>query len=187
MGQRQRRSEHSRPKAKKIGAVMSKARKDPQKRKLREKAVRQRVLERREEIRAERKAMREELIKDIEMQQLEHGKVQQLLPGNPDAAERKLAEREQKVVSKLKKNLEILKELETEYNREQASRKTVNEQLEAEGFKTIKDKMDALQKKLHQYATENLDPSSVEGLPEPNSDVKQEISDNIENDVVKQS
>lgn len=166
---------------------MSKARKDPQKRKLREKAVRQKVLARRDEIRAERKAMREEVIKDLEMQQLEHGKVQQLLPGNPEAAERKLVEREQKVVSKLKKNLEILKELEAEYDREQSSRKTVNEQLEAEGFKTIKDKMDALQKKLHQYASENPDPSIVDGLPEQQEDVQPEKTDIIENDIVKQT
>lgn len=166
---------------------MSKARNNPQKRKLRQKAVRQKVLARRVEIRAERKAMREEMLKDQQMQELEHGKVQQLLPGNVDAAERKLAEREKKVVDKLKKNLEVLKQLESEYDKEQASRKSVNEQLESEGFSTIKEKMDALQKKLHQYALENADPSHVEGLPEGAPDVSDKPVDNIETDVLKQS
>lgn len=143
---------------------MSKARNNPHKRKLRQQEVRKRVLERREEIRAERKKLHEELVKERSMHELEHGKIPELLPGNSELAERRLAEREQRNIDKLKKNLEVLKQLEEEYDREQSSRQGVNSQLESEGFKTIKEKMDALQQKLHKYALENADPSAIEGM-----------------------
>jgi hypothetical protein len=145
---------------------MSKARNNPHKRKLRQKEVRKRVLERREEIRAERKKLHEELVKERSMHELEHGKIPELLPGNSELAEKRLAEREQKNIDKLRKNLEVLKQLEEEYDREQSSRQGVNSQLESEGFKTIKEKMDALQQKLHKYALENADPSAIDGMQE---------------------
>ena len=43
--------------------------------------------------------------------------------------------------------MEILRNLEQEYEREQASRKEINDRLESEGYMTMKDKMDALHEK----------------------------------------
>jgi hypothetical protein len=145
---------------------MSKSRKDPQKRKARQEAVRKRVLERRDEIRTERKKIREEFEKEKLMHELEHGKPTQLLPGNPTLAEKRIMEREMMAVNKIKKNLEVLKGLEEEYDREQASRKHLNSELESEGFTTIKEKMDALQQKLQKFVQENTDPSQIDGMPE---------------------
>ena len=48
---------------------------------------------------------------------------------------------------KLKKNLEILRELEQQYEQEQAVRKNLNDKLESEGYLTMKEKMDALHEK----------------------------------------
>ena len=78
---------------------------------------------------------------------LEHGHTPPALPGNPELAEQKKAERDQKIAEKLKKNLEILKDLEAEYEKEQSSRKQINEKLESEGFMSMKEKMDALHEK----------------------------------------
>jgi len=126
---------------------MSLSRKDIEKRKQREIAVRKKVLERREEIRKERKEVESERRKEREMYLLEHGHTPPALPGNPELAEQKKAERDQKIAEKLKKNLEILKDLEAEYEKEQSSRKQINEKLESEGFMSMKEKMDALHEK----------------------------------------
>lgn len=126
---------------------MSLSRKDIEKRKQREIAVRKKVLERREEIRKERKEIEKERQKERDMFLLEHGHTPSALPGNPELAEQKKAEREKKVAEKLKRNLAILKSLEAEYEKEQAARKDVNAKLESEGFMTMKEKMDALHEK----------------------------------------
>jgi hypothetical protein len=126
---------------------MSLSRKEIEKRKQREVAVRKKVLERREEIRKERKEVESERKKERDMYLLEHGHTAAALPGNPELAEQKKAEREKKVAEKLKRNLAILKSLEAEYEKEQSTRKDVNNKLEAEGFKTMKEKMDALHEK----------------------------------------
>lgn len=126
---------------------MSLSRKDIQKRKQREKNVRKKVLERRDEIRKERKLVEEERNKEREMFLLEHGHTKAALPGNPELAEIKKAEREKKVSEKLKRNLAILKNLEQEYENEQAIRSKLNNQLEDEGYMSMKEKMDALHAK----------------------------------------
>ena len=126
---------------------MSLSRKDIEKRKQREIAVRKKVLERREEIRKERKEVENERKKEREMYLLEHGHTPSALPGNPELAEQKKIEREKKIAEKLKKNLAILKDLEAEYEKEQSSRKQLNEKLESEGFMSMKEKMDALHEK----------------------------------------
>lgn len=46
--------------------------------------------------------------------------------------------------AKILHNIEILKALEDEYEKEQDGRKAINDQLEAEGFTTLQDKLDAL-------------------------------------------
>ena len=126
---------------------MSLSRKQIQKRKEREKNVRKKVLERREELRKERKLVDQERQKEREMYLLEHGHTPAALPGNPELAETARVERDKKVSEKLKRNLAILKDLESEYEREQATRKQLNENLEDEGYLTMKEKMDALHEK----------------------------------------
>ena len=126
---------------------MSLSRKEIQKRKQREVAVRKKVLEQRSELRSERKKVEEEKRKEFELWKLEHGTTPAALPGNPELAAIKQAEREQKVADKLKKNLEILRDLERQYEQEQAARNNINEQLESEGYLTMKEKMDALHEK----------------------------------------
>jgi hypothetical protein len=126
---------------------MSLSKKKLQKRKQREKEVRKKVLARREELRVERKELEKERQREREMWLLEHGKPQPAVSGNPEIAAKKLADRAQNAAEKLQHNLEILKALEAEYEKEQASRTELNEKLEAEGYKTMKEKMAAMHEK----------------------------------------
>jgi hypothetical protein len=113
---------------------MSLSRKEIQKRKERQESVRKKLAEQRTEIRKERKLVEEERNREREMWKLEYGKTPP-------------AERDRKISEKLNHNLEILRSLEQEYEREQSSRKNINDNLEAEGYMTMKDKMDALHEK----------------------------------------
>jgi hypothetical protein len=146
---------------------MSLSRKQIEKRKVREESVRKKVLEQREEIRRERKLVENERSKEREMHKIEYGYTPPALPGNAELAKIRQAEREKKISEKLKHNLEILKNLEQEYENEQSSRKNINDKLESEGYKTMKEKMDALHEKalsmkkvaddLAEAASENFD------------------------------
>jgi hypothetical protein len=126
---------------------MSLSRKEIEKRKAREKAVRKKVLAQRDQLRMERKLVEEERQREYEMWKLEHGATKPALPGNPEAAAKAELERARVIAEKLQKNLEILKALEAEYDREQAVRTELNEKLEDEGYKTMKEKMAALHEK----------------------------------------
>lgn len=126
---------------------MSLSRKEIEKRKAREKAVRKKVLAQRDELRKERKLVEDERRREYEMWKLEHGAAKPALPGNPEAAAKAEAERAKVVADKLQKNLEILKALESEFDREQSIRKELNEKLEGEGYTTMKEKMAALHEK----------------------------------------
>lgn len=150
---------------------MSLSRKDIQKRKEREKSVRKKVLERREELRKERKLVEEERKKEREMYLLEHGHTPAALPGNPELAEERKAEREKKVSEKLKRNLAILKNLEQEYEREQAARTNLNNKLEDEGYLSMKEKMDALHAKAlkMQKVADDLDEAAGKSVKEEDS------------------
>lgn len=57
------------------------------------------------------------------------------------------------IMEQLKHNLKILEALEEEYDREKNQRAALNEDLESKGLKTIKEKMDYLEK----HAIENLE------------------------------
>lgn len=56
------------------------------------------------------------------------------------------AEKE-RVMERLRQNAEILKALEAEYERDQESRKAINDNLEAEGHNTLQEKFNALESK----------------------------------------
>ena len=72
------------------------------------------------------------------------------------------------IQEKIDRNLKILEALEEEYDHEQLQKKKMNEDLEKEGFKTIKEKMDAL----HQKALE------IEGKAEEYNNAQKEYSEN---------
>lgn len=62
--------------------------------------------------------------------------------------------RNEQILSKLEKNAEILKALEDEYLSEMNQKKLINERLEAEGHHTLKDKLNALDKKVQDSMTQ---------------------------------
>lgn len=122
---------------------MSKQQQKEQKKKNRERAAKQKVLQRREELRKTRKEAREQELAEKEAHEVVHGKMMPHVnvPGEREAAKAAI------VAEKLKKNLEILQALEDEYEEEQKKRGEMNAHLEAEGHKTMREKMDALHKK----------------------------------------
>lgn len=61
----------------------------------------------------------------------------------------------EKVLSKLEKNAELLKFLESEYERELNNKKIINEKLESEGHVTLEEKMSALEKKIKENMSES--------------------------------
>ena len=126
---------------------MSKERQKMQKKKLREKEVRKKVLEQREELRKERKLMKAEEKKERDLYILEHGKLPPALPGNPALAAIAEAQRSQKAADKIAKNLELLKKLQEEFEQEQSTRERLNQNLENEGHISLKEKMEALAEK----------------------------------------
>ena len=65
-------------------------------------------------------------------------------PRNPEEAEA-MRLHDEEIHKKIEHNLEILKALEEEYHREQAMRKQVNDQLEAQGHLTPEAKFNAIQ------------------------------------------
>lgn len=64
---------------------------------------------------------------------------------------------------KIRQNMEILKALEEEYNRDMEHKKAINESLESEGHMTLKEKFNAMESKAREAeglpTKENLDPA----------------------------
>lgn len=120
----------------------SRQQKIAQKKKNREKIAKQRVLRRREQMRAIRK-------EDAAKERLERELSPKLMPIVNDPLVREMREKSRidSAKAQIEKNLELLKALEEEYDKEQALRQQVNEDLEAEGHMSMKDKLDALHKK----------------------------------------
>jgi len=116
------------------------------KKKERERIAHARVVRRREALRAQRKAQYEEDLKEKEAHEIVHGKPMPIIK-DPAVLAQRAAAQAKAVSDKLKKNLEILEALEKEYEVEQAARVEMNEKLESEGHKTMRDKMDALHQK----------------------------------------
>jgi hypothetical protein len=111
-----------------------------------ERVAKARVLVRREALRKERKAEKEEHRKFEEVQEIMHGKILPII-NNPAIVAQREAVHARAVSDKLKQNLEILEALEREYEAEQFARVEMNDKLESEGHKTMREKMDALHQK----------------------------------------
>ena len=116
------------------------------KKKDRERESKAKVFARREKLRAERKLYEEGQRREAEAHDIVHGRQMPII-NDPEVAAKREAFRAAAVVDKLKNNLEVLEALEREYEAEQAARAEVNEKLESEGHKTMREKMDALHKK----------------------------------------
>lgn len=113
------------------------------KKKEREKLVRKKLLKQREELRSERAEQRAKELKFEEEYELLNGKTQPFLK-NPEAIAAREARKKVSVEKRLQNNLAILEALEKKFDEEQQRRKDLNEKLEAEGHKTVKEKLDAL-------------------------------------------
>ena len=91
-------------------------------------------------------------------------------------------EYDEQIMAQLQRNIEILEALEQEYLKEQADKKALNEQLEAEGHHTLGDKMEALNIKTRIWAEQNPEvqqpgaTSIVEVVQEAHDDPLQQIS-----------
>lgn len=116
------------------------------KKKNHERVAKARVLVRRESLRKERKAIQLEQRKEEEAKIIIHGKSTPII-NDPEAVAQREASRARAVSEKLKQNLGILEALEKEYEAEQAARAEMNDKLETEGHRTMREKMDALHQK----------------------------------------
>lgn len=119
------------------------------KNKLRKEIAKKRVLARRE-------VLRKQASEDLKSARLQKKFRERVDPIVKDEEKRKAMEqaKNEKILSKLEKNAEILKALENEYLSEKDQKKQVNDKLELEGHVTLKEKMDALDKKIRENMTE---------------------------------
>lgn len=144
------------------------------KKKDRERIVKTRILSRREILRKERRVEQEKQNSFEEAQAVIHGKTKPIIK-NPVVAAQREADRARLVADKLKKNLEILEALEREYDAEQSARAEMNDKLESEGHKTMREKMDAL----HQKALVMTGKAEALAEAEEEYAVQQTIKENV--------
>jgi len=121
------------------------------KKKKREEIARSRVLKRRESLRKQRKQAMEEKQKETLAEENAFGKIKPFVKNDASVLNETITQskedRQEEIKAKLEHNLKILEALEEEYDKESEARKELNQKLENEGYKTIKEKMDALHKK----------------------------------------
>ena len=129
---------------------MRREQKIAKKRKDRQKESREKVLRRRAAMRAER---REEARKDM-LERSVSPKQKPIL--NPKTEQ----SRQEQIKKQLLKNQEILKALESAYEKEMADRKKINSDLEAQGHTTLQDKLTAMQKQAVDENPNLSDPKS---------------------------
>lgn len=121
---------------------MSKKQKE-KKKKQREQKSKSRVL-------AKRKILRQQLSDEKKKSRLDKKFRSKIKPIIKDPEKRKIMENiiNEKILSKLEKNAEILRQLEQSYLNEIEHKKALNQQLESEGHSTIEQKLSALENKI---------------------------------------
>lgn len=124
--------------------MTSKEQRKLQKRKLREKETRQQLLIRREKLRAPAREAREDMLREKRIKKLQ----KDLQHFDQVMQERELAVASDNTLSQLEKNIEILKMLEAEHNREMTQKAALNQELEEKGYFTLEEKMKAAQELL---------------------------------------
>lgn len=120
--------------------MASKTQRKLQKRKEREKEAHQKVLARREVLRASVREERDEVRKEKRIKKLQ----KDLERFDQIMSDRELGAVSEDTISQLERNVEILKKLEDEYNREMLQKQEINEELEKQGYLTLEEKMEAL-------------------------------------------
>lgn len=120
------------------------------KKKKREEIAKKRVL-------ARRNSLRKQSSEEKKAARLDKKFRQKAQPIIKDENKRKIMEdlRNEKILSKLEQNAEILKALEAQYQEEINSKKNINQELESEGCATLKEKLDLLDKKAQENMTES--------------------------------
>ena len=133
---------------------MSSKKQKERKKKKREQIAKSRVLKRREFFRKQRKQAMEERQKEVLAEENAFGKMKPFIKNDASVLNDTVnqlkqndQEKQEEIRLKLEHNLRILEALEEEYDKESEARKELNQKLENEGYKTIKEKMDALHKK----------------------------------------
>jgi hypothetical protein len=124
---------------------MSNQKLNEKKKKAREKAVKEKVSRRRLAIREDQKKIEQDRLRDQQIDELANGK--QKPYRKPQNAPENTSAKDAKIIAQLERNMKLLEALEKEQLEEEASREAVNDQLEAEGHLTMKQKMDALHQK----------------------------------------
>ena len=134
---------------------MSKKQKE-RKKKQREEKAKKRVLARRKTIRKQSGEEKQASMLDKKF------RVKQK-PFIKDQLKREIMEKmnNEKILSKLEKNAQILKILESQYEKELANKKAINQALESEGHITLEEKMSALEKAVKENMTESQKISGV--------------------------
>lgn len=147
---------------------MNKERKKLQKKKAREAKAKAKVLARRERLR--KKAKLEKMAARIEKQSQPKG-----VPYRKDQDE----EYKQKIAEQnLEHNIQVLQALEEEYLEEQKSKEDLNRELEAEGYESIEEKLNALHKQAIEAAEKAGQKVDAQGVPL--QDVKEFTEQNSE-------
>lgn len=135
--------------------MVSQQRRREKKKKARAADAKAKVLRRREQSR--KAAKLERMAKKIEKDSQP-----KLVPYKKDQDEEYQA---QKAKENLEHNIEILRALEEQYKEEMASKQSLNEDLEAEGYDSLEEKMNALHKQAIEIAEKHeKDPSEIERL-----------------------
>lgn len=116
-----------------------------EKQKKREKETKKQLTKRRDKIRSEAKARRE-------LERLDRETQPKMQPYRKKVTT--IPQTEEEIMAQVEHNLKILEALEEEYKEALRDREAVNEELEAEGFKTIQEKLDYLNKQAETGAKE---------------------------------
>lgn len=122
--------------------MTSKEQRRLQKRKDREKEVSKNLLLKREKLRATTREAKDEFLRVKRLKKI-HKELERF---DQIMDERQLLEADDKTLSQLEKNIEILKALEAEHERDAAQKEQINAMLEAEGYLTLEEKMEAARK-----------------------------------------
>lgn len=130
---------------------MSSKKQKERKKKKREEIAKNRVLKRRNSLRKQRKQAFEEKENEMKAEEKAFGKQKPFVKNDTSVLNEAIMEMKKNesedTKSRIEHNLKILEALEEEYDRENETRKELNQKLENEGHKTMKEKMDALHKK----------------------------------------
>jgi hypothetical protein len=123
--------------------MANKQQKIAQKKKKREKIVKERIFHRREKMRVFRKQEEEKARLEKELS----SNKQMPIINDPNIRQMQEKNRVEMAKAQIEKNLQLLEAIEKEYDKEHALREQVNKDLEAEGHVSMKDKLDALHEK----------------------------------------